>query len=79
MARNIEPRPRSGIRQVADRYNRHPQSLWRWYTKGNFPKPHYVNGLRTWFDDELDEYDRKYIQSYEQRQSILENQGANKD
>ncbi|WP_369158830.1 hypothetical protein [Candidatus Thiodiazotropha sp. LNASS1] len=60
-------RTRSGIRKVGRRYDRHPQTIWRWYTKGIFPKPHYVNGYRQWFDDELDEHDRKHMQSYEER------------
>jgi len=60
-------RRRSGIRKVCARYDRTPATIWNWYKTGKFPTPHYVNGVRQWWDDELDEYDSKHAQTYEQR------------
>jgi len=68
-------RSRSGIRDVCDRYQRTPQTIWTWYRDGNFPKPHYIAGVRYWFDDELDAYDDQQIQDYEERQKELADKG----
>lgn len=64
-----ESRRRFGIKQVKGRYNRSDVTIWTWYTKGDFPKPHYINGQRQWWEDELDEYDAQKAQSYEQRKA----------
>lgn len=60
-------RRRLGIKPVRERYNRSDVTIWTWYTKGNFPKPHYINGQRQWWEDELDDYDAEHAQTYEQR------------
>jgi len=60
-------RRRLGIKAVLARYNRSAVTIWTWYSKGNFPKPHYINGQRQWWEHELDVYDARHAQTYEQR------------
>ena len=54
-------RQRLEIGAVCDRYNRSPVTIWSWYTKGTFPKPHYIGNQRHWWDDELDDWDRSIL------------------
>jgi predicted DNA-binding transcriptional regulator AlpA len=61
------PRRRVGIKAVRNRYNRSDVTIWTWYSKHNFPKPHYINGQRQWWEDELDDYDAEHAQTYEER------------
>lgn len=60
-------RRRLGIKSVRERYQRSGVTIWTWYTKGEFPKPHYINGQRHWWEDELEAYDSKHSQSYDER------------
>ncbi len=58
---------RLNIRGVETRYGKHRQTIWRWTTSGKLPKPDYLNGQRSWKEDVLDEHDKTFIQSYDDR------------
>jgi predicted DNA-binding transcriptional regulator AlpA len=32
------------------------QTIWRWYTTGDFPRPHYLGQNRLWFIDEVEDW-----------------------
>jgi len=59
---------RSDIHAVCERYKRHPSTVWLWYTKGDFPKPHYLHNRRYWWNKDLDAFDENQIQTFSQRQ-----------
>ena len=47
----------SDVKAVADRYDCHPSSVWRWVAQNKFPKPVKIGGITRWIDAELDEQD----------------------
>lgn len=50
---NKPSRRRLRIKAVEERTGYSRQSIWRWYTEGDFPKPHYLGTERCWFEDEI--------------------------
>ena len=52
-------RVRVNIRQLEDRLAVSRQTLWRWYTAGTFPKPHYLGQNRLWWLDEVEDWENK--------------------
>lgn len=65
-------RQRQSIIDLRSRYRRNDTTLWRWYTTGkpgycNFPAPHYLNGHRYWWLDEIEEWERAHTQTHEER------------
>jgi len=61
-----QDRIRVGINKVCQRYDRSDISIWRWYTTSSFPKPHYLEGRRYWWLDQLEEYDAAHSATYEE-------------
>ena len=66
---NPLPRKRVGIAFLRQRYNRSDVSLWRWYRHGDFPKPHYLNGQRYWWLDELEAYESRRVRTYQEHRA----------
>lgn len=55
---NRPKRRRLKIAAVEERTGYSRQSIWRWYTQGDFPKPHYLGTERVWFEDELEAWEK---------------------
>ena len=53
-------------------FGRDRQTIWRWYKSGKFPKPEYINGIRTWSPEVIEEHKKTQIQSYEDRRAEQE-------
>jgi len=45
------------------------QTIWRWYTAGRLPAPHYLGQHRLWFEHEIEQWEQKQMSS---RASIKE-------
>ena len=45
------------------------QTVWRWYSNGDFPKPHYLGQHRLWFEHEIEQWEQEQMSS---RASIKE-------
>jgi len=71
MLKDTPARRRLGIKRVQQRYDRSGVTIWTWYTEKDFPRPHYLNGIRQWWEDELDAWDSKHAQSYEQHRRAV--------
>jgi predicted DNA-binding transcriptional regulator AlpA len=52
-------RIRVNMRQLEDRLAVSRQTLWRWYTAGTFPKPHYLGQNRLWWLDEIEAWEKE--------------------
>ena len=52
---------RLGITALEELLGYSRQSIWRWYTKGNFPKPHYLGQKRCWFENEVEAWAYKQM------------------
>lgn len=50
-------RRRLKIKAVEERTGYHRQTIWRWYTAGEFPPPHYLGSERCWFEDEIEAWE----------------------
>lgn len=37
------------------------QTVWRWYSKGDFPKPHYLGQNRVWFESDVETWEEKQM------------------
>lgn len=46
-------------RPLAKRLGCSIQTIWRWYTEGDFPKPHYLGQKRVWFESEIEAWERR--------------------
>ena len=55
----MQVRRRLKIAELEQRLGVHRQTIWRWYTFGDFPKPHYLGQAREWFDDEISEWEEE--------------------
>lgn len=63
---------RLSIADLRNRYRRNDVTLWRWYTEGkkgfcNFPEPHYLNGHRYWWLEEIEEWEGPHTETLEER------------
>lgn len=54
---------RINIRQLAERLAVSKQSIWRWYTVGDFPHPHYLGQNRVWFLDEIESWESEHTRT----------------
>jgi len=46
------------IRDLETRLGCHRQTIWRWYTSGDFPKPHYLGQHRMWFEHDVEQWEQ---------------------
>ena len=54
-------RRRLNIRMLEERLRCHRQTIWRWYKKGRFPKPHYLGQNRLWFEAEVEAWEQEQM------------------
>jgi predicted DNA-binding transcriptional regulator AlpA len=47
------------VAQLEQRLGCTKQTVWRWYTKGDFPRPHYLGQNRVWFESEVEAWERQ--------------------
>ena len=47
------------IAELEQRLGVHKQTIWRWYSFGDFPKPHYLGQDRMWFEGEVVEWEAR--------------------
>ena len=47
---------RYNTRDIEELLNKHRTTIWRWVKAGAFPEPQYINGQRSWSEDDLDEW-----------------------
>jgi predicted DNA-binding transcriptional regulator AlpA len=52
-------RRRIKIAELERRLGVHKQTIWRWYSFGDFPKPHYLSQDRMWFESEVSEWEAR--------------------
>jgi predicted DNA-binding transcriptional regulator AlpA len=57
---NSGPR-RLTVAQLEQRLACTKQTIWRWYTKGSFPKPHYLGQNRVWFESDVESWEEKQM------------------
>jgi len=55
---NSDPR-RLTVAQLEQRLACTKQTIWRWYTKSDFPKPHYLGQNRVWFEADVEAWEEK--------------------
>jgi predicted site-specific integrase-resolvase len=66
-------------RVLCQRYDVVTRTIDRWVEAGVLPEPEYINGIRYWDEDEVEEreLERKRLQSEErQKRAALTEQGA---
>jgi predicted DNA-binding transcriptional regulator AlpA len=68
---NKPKRRRLGITALEELLGYSRQSFWRWYTKGDFPKPHYLGQKRCWFEDEVEAWAYKQMLANDSRVTSL--------
>jgi predicted DNA-binding transcriptional regulator AlpA len=67
----IKPsRRRLDINAVEERTGYHRQSIWRFYTTGTFPKPHYLGAERRWYEDELELWENEQMARRAQEKGV---------
>jgi predicted DNA-binding transcriptional regulator AlpA len=54
-------RIRLDIKAVETRLGCHRQTIWRWYTTRDFPKPHYLGQNRLWWEDEIEAWEEQQM------------------
>ena len=54
-------RNRLDINALEARLACHRQTIWRWYTTRDFPRPHYLGQKRLWWEDEVEAWENKEI------------------
>jgi predicted DNA-binding transcriptional regulator AlpA len=54
-------RNRLDINALEDRLGCHRQTIWRWYTGRDFPRPHYLGAKRLWWEDEVELWENKQM------------------
>lgn len=52
-----KPRKYLSVFAVADRYDCHPSSIWRWVSQSKFPRPMKIGGMTRWVEAEVDAHD----------------------
>ena len=50
-------RRRVNIAALEKRLGCSRMTIWRWYTRGKFPKPHYLGQNRLWFEAEVENWE----------------------
>ena len=58
---NDERKKRLNIRMLEKQLCCHRQTIWRWYTSGKFPKPHYLGQNRLWFAAEVEAWEQEQM------------------
>ena len=53
-------RVRLNARQLEDRLAVSKQTIWRWYSSGDFPRPHYLGQNRLWWLDEIEAWELQH-------------------
>lgn len=51
-------------KQLCTRLCISPQTLWRWYREGDFPKPHKLGQNRVWYLSDVERWERLHVQEY---------------
>jgi predicted DNA-binding transcriptional regulator AlpA len=46
------------------------QTVWRWYSNGDFPKPHYLGAHRLWFAHEIEQWEEQVMLSHASRKKV---------
>lgn len=54
-------RNRLDINALEARLGCHRQTIWRWYTSRDFPRPHYLGAKRLWWEDEVEAWENKQM------------------
>ena len=54
-------RNRLDINALESRLGCHRQTIWRWYTGRDFPRPHYLGQKRLWWEDEVEAWENKQM------------------
>lgn len=54
-----QPRKYLSVHAVADRYDCHPSSVWRWVAQRTFPQPVKIGGMTRWLASEVEEHDAR--------------------
>ena len=65
-------RRRLKIAGVEERTGVHRQTIWRWYTAGIFPAPHYLGVERLWFEDEIIDWEKKRMAERAAEKAVAE-------
>ena len=65
-------RRRLKIAGVEQRTGVHRQTIWRWYTSGIFPVPHYLGTQRLWFEDEIIDWEKKRMAERAAEKAVAE-------
>lgn len=50
---------RLGVKDLETRLHKDRSTIWRWYQRGRFPKPHYIGDERCWFLHEVEAWERE--------------------
>jgi predicted DNA-binding transcriptional regulator AlpA len=53
-------RTRINVRQLEDRLAVSKQTIWRWYSSGDFPRPHYLGQNRLWWLREVEAWEEQH-------------------
>ena len=56
-------RIRLNARQVAERLGVSKQTVWRWYTAGDFLKPHYLGQNRVWWLSDVEAWESEHTRT----------------
>ena len=57
-------RNRLDINALEARLACHRQTIWRWYTARDFPRPHYLGQKRLWWEDEVEAWENKQMAAH---------------
>ena len=52
---------RLNIRMLEERLGCNRQTIWRWYTSGKFPEPHYLGQNRLWFEADVEAWEKEQM------------------
>ena len=57
---STQHRVRLNAGQLEQRLAVSKQTIWRWYSSGDFPKPHYLGQNRLWWLDEVEDWEQRH-------------------
>ena len=63
-------RRRLNITALEKRLGCSRQTIWRRYTTGDFPKPHYLGAHRLWFAHEIEQWEEQVMLSHASRKKV---------
>ena len=46
------------------------QTVWRWYSNGDFPKPHYLGQHRLWFEHDVEQWEETQMAAHASRKKV---------